>query len=408
MFRFFLVTGIGLAIINGWISWWLWRALSGAGWLRFVLCALVLLLGAAFPLLYKGHGDTLAHVWLLRAGAFWMGVSFYIFVLALLADIWGIGARIMGSGPSAAPHWGAVLLVLGLPLLMGVGSWFNAAYPALLRYDITVPAQSAVQTPVQTSGQTSGQTPGPDTLASKPLKFGVITDMHLGRLITAGRLARAMQLLAPEEPDAIFYVGDIIDDHIGLDAQATAAALALTQPRLGHWAIPGNHEYISGSIDKSMDFLRRVGMQVLRDQWAVVGDSFVLAGRDDLSKPGFTGTQRASLADIMADLPRQYSQLPLVVLDHQPAALDEARDAGAVLELSGHTHYGQLWPFNFVVEQRYRNPLGLLTVDNFNSIVSAGTGTWGPPLRNTSRAQVLLVTVHFAPASTPAEAKTTP
>lgn len=383
MFRFFLVTGIGLAIINGWISWWLWRVLSGTGWLRFLLCGLVLVLGAAFPLLYKGHGDTLAHMWLLRVGAFWMGMAFYVFVLAVLADIWGLGARLLGSAPPVAPRWGAVLLVLGLPLLLGVGSWFNAAFPALQQYDITVRMQGPV----------------PESLARKPLKFGVITDMHLGRLLTAGRLARAVELLAPQQPDAIFYVGDIIDDHIKLDAEATAAALALAQPPLGHWAVPGNHEYISGSIDKSMDFLRRVGMQVLRDQWAVVDNSFVLAGRDDLGKPGFTGVQRASLADILADLPEQYRQLPLVVLDHQPAALDEAREAGAALELSGHTHYGQLWPFNFVVERRYLNPLGLLTLGSFHSIVSAGTGTWGPPLRNTGRAQVLLVTVHFAPES---------
>ena len=383
MFRFFLVTGIGLAIINSWISWWLWRALSGTGWLRCVLCALVLTLGAAFPLLYKGHGDTLAHMWLLRAGAFWMGVAFYVFVLVVLADIWGLGARLLGSVPPVAPRWGAVLLVLGLPLLLGVGSWFNAAYPALQQYDITVRVQASA----------------PDSPARKTLKFGVITDMHLGRLLTAGRLARAVELLAPQQPDAIFYVGDIIDDHIKLDAEATAAALALALPPLGHWAVPGNHEYISGSIDKSMDFLRRVGMQVLRDLWAVVDNSFVLAGRDDLGKPGFTGVQRASLADILADLPEQYRQLPLVVLDHQPAALDEAREAGAALELSGHTHYGQLWPFNFVVERRYLNPLGLLTLGSFHSIVSAGTGTWGPPLRNTGRAQVLLVTVHFAPES---------
>lgn len=394
MFRFFLVTGIGLAIINGWISWWLWRALSGAGWLRFVLCALVLVLGAAFPLLYKGHGDTLAHVWLLRAGAFWMGVAFYVFVLAVLADLWGLGGRLLGAAPPVGPRWGAVLLVLGLPLLLGVGSWFNAAFPALQRYTITIHTQGPV----------------PAAYAGKPLQLGVITDMHLGRLLTAGRLARAMELLAPENPDAIFYVGDIIDDHIKLDAEATAAALALTQPPLGHWAVPGNHEYIAGSIDKSMAFLRRVGMQVLRDQWAVVDNSFVLAGRDDLGKPGFTGTQRASLTDILADLPGQYRRLPLVVLDHQPAALDEAREAGAALELSGHTHYGQLWPFNLVVERRYENPLGLLTKGNFHSIVSAGTGTWGPPLRNTGRAQVLLVTVHFAaddttPASTAPEGK---
>lgn len=382
MFRFFLVTGIGLAIINGWISWWLWRALSGTGWLRIVLCILVLALGAAFPLLYKGHGDTLAHVWLIRAGAFWMGVAFYAFALALLADIWGLGARIFGALPPATPRWGALLLVMGLPLLLGVGSWFNAAFPVLRHYDITVRAQGPV----------------PSAYVDKPLKLGVITDMHLGRLLTAGRLGRAVELLAPEQPDAILYVGDIIDDHIKLDVEATAAALAVAQPRLGHWAVPGNHEYISGSIDKSLDFLRAVGMQVLRDQWAVVDNSFVLAGRDDLSKPGFTGIQRGSMEELLADLPEKYRSLPLVVMDHQPAALDEARQAGATLVLSGHTHNGQLWPFNFVTELRYENPLGLLTKGNFHSIVSAGTGTWGPPLRTTGRAEVLLVTVHFASA----------
>ena len=382
MFRFFLVTGIGLAVINGWISWWLWRALSGTGWLRIVLCILVLALGAAFPLLYKGHGDTLAHVWTLRAGAFWMGVAFYAFALVLIADIWGLGARLFGALPPAPPRWGAVLLVMGLPLLLGVGSWFNAAFPVLRHYDITVRTQG----------------PAPSAYVDKPLKLGVITDIHLGRLLTAGRLGRAIELLAPEQPDAILYVGDIIDDHIKLDAEATAAALAVAQPRLGHWAVPGNHEYISGSIDKSLDFLRAVGMQVLRDQWAVVDNSFVLAGRDDLSKPGFTGIQRGSMEEILADLPEQYRGLPLVVMDHQPAALDEARNAGAALVLSGHTHNGQLWPFNFVTELRYENPLGLLTKGNFHSIVSAGTGTWGPPLRTTGRAEVLLVTVHFASA----------
>ncbi len=382
MFRFFLVTGIGLAVINGWISWWLWRALSGTGWLRIVLCILVLALGAAFPLLYKGHGDTLAHVWVLRAGAFWMGVAFYAFALVLIADIWGLGARLFGAMPPATPRWGAVLLVMGLPLLLGVGSWFNAAFPVLRHYDITVRKQGPV----------------PSTYVDKLLKLGVITDIHLGRLLTAGRLGRAIELLAPEQPDAILYVGDIIDDHIKLDAEATAAALAVAQPRLGHWAVPGNHEYISGSIDKSLDFLRAVGMQVLRDQWAVVDNSFVLAGRDDLSKPGFTGIQRGSMEEILADLPEQYRGLPLVVMDHQPAALDEARNAGAALVLSGHTHNGQLWPFNFVTELRYENPLGLLTKGNFHSIVSAGTGTWGPPLRTTGRAEVLLVTVHFASA----------
>ena len=383
MFRFFLITGIGLTIINGWILWWLWRALGGTGWLRAALCLAVAVLGASFPLLYKGHGATMAHIWLLRAGAFWMGIVCYVFVLALLADIWGLGARLLSFAPSAAPRWGAMLLVLGLPLLIGAASWLNAAFPALRQYDITVRTQSAL----------------PAAYAEKPLKLGVVTDMHMGRLITAGRLARAMETLAPCQPDAVFYAGDMIDDHVLLDAEATAAALALTQPRLGHWAVPGNHEYIAGSISKSLDFLGKAGMNVLRDQWAVVDEAFVLVGRDDRSKAGFTGTPRKELAEILADLPEKYRSLPRIVLDHQPIALREAEQAGAVLELSGHTHYGQLWPFNLVVEKMYENPLGLLTRNAFNSIVSAGTGTWGPPLRNTSRPEVLLVNVHFTPAA---------
>jgi len=387
MFRFFLVTGIGLAVINGWIAWWLWRALTGTGWLRVAGCLLTLALGVAFPLLYKGHGITLAHTWLLRAGAFWMGMAFYVFALAVLADIWCLGARVFTGAFPATPRWGMVLLVLGLPLLASAAGWCNAAFPTLRHYDITV--------------RTRG--PVPPAYAAKPLTLGVITDMHMGRLITAGRLARAMEMLAPRRPDAIFYVGDMIDDHLQLDAEATAAALALAQPRLGHWAVPGNHEYIAGSIDASLNFLRGLGMHVLRDQWAVVDESFVLAGRDDLSVPRYTGTPRKSLNDILADLPQKYRDLPLVVLDHQPTALEEARQAGAGLELSGHTHYGQLWPFNLVVEKRYENPLGLLTMGNFHSIVSAGTGTWGPPLRNTSRPEVLLVTVRFTAGSAAAD-----
>ena len=106
MFRFFLVTGIGLAVINGWIAWWLWRALAGTGWLRVAGCLLTLALGVAFPLLYRGHGTTLAHTWLLRAGAFWMGMAFYVFALAVLADIWCLGARVFTGAFPATPRWG--------------------------------------------------------------------------------------------------------------------------------------------------------------------------------------------------------------------------------------------------------------------------------------------------------------
>ena len=380
MIKFFVVTGFALVLANGWIAWWLWRALDHTGWLRPALCLTVAVLGASFPLLYKLGGDSAIEVWLLRAGSFWLGMLFYVFCLVLLMDIWGLASRLWADPPTS-PRWGATLIVIGLPLVIGCASWFNAAYPVVRQYDLTIHANKPVARQYTHS----------------PLVLGVLADMHLGRIITAPRLVRAMDMLAPYKPDAILYVGDILDDHVLVDVEAMAAALARIQPRLGHWAVPGNHEYISGSIDDSLDILRRSGMRVLRDQWHVLDNALVLAGRDDASGHMFSGSPRKSLKEILADLPPEHGNLPLVVMDHQPSSLDEARTAGAVLELSGHTHYGQLWPFHWVVENLYENPLGLLIKNGLHSVVSAGTGTWGPPMRNTSRAELLVVKVHFTP-----------
>lgn len=378
MVKFFVVTGLGLVLANGWIAWWLWRALDHTGWLRPALCLTVAVLGASFPLLYKLGGDSAIEVWLLRAGAFWLGMLFYVFCLVLLMDIWGLTSRLWADPPTS-PRWGATLMVIGLPLAIGCASWFNAAHPVVRQYDLTIRASKAVS----------------QQYTHSPIVLGVLADMHLGRIITAPLLVRAMDLLAPYKPDAILYVGDTLDDHVLVDVEAMAAALARVQPRLGHWAVPGNHEYISGSIDDSLDMLRRSGMQVLRDQWHVLDNALILAGRDDMSSHMFSGSPRKSLNEILADLPPEHRDLPLVVMDHQPSSLEEARTAGAVLELSGHTHYGQLWPFHWVVENMYENPLGLLIKKGLYSVVSAGTGTWGPPMRNTSRPEVLVVKVHF-------------
>lgn len=383
MVRFFVITGLGLALVNGWIIWWLWRALPHTGWLRPLLCLTVVTLGASFPLLYKLGDHSLVQVWMLRAGAFWLGMVLYVFLLVLLMDVWSLASRLWLGPPAAGvPRWGAVLLVVGLPLAIGCASWLNAAYPAVRHYDLTVETAGAI----------------PPAYKDAPLTLGVLADMHLGRIITAPRLVRAMDLLAPYKPDAVLYLGDILDDHTLLDVEAMAAALARVQPRLGHWAVLGNHEYISGPVENSLDILQRSGMRVLRDQWHVLDGVLVLAGRDDRSKLAFTGSPRKSLPDVLADLPPEYRRLPLAVLDHQPHVLDEARAAGAILEISGHTHYGQLWPFHWVVENMYENPHGLLSKKNLHSLVSAGTGAWGPPMRNTARPEVLVIKVYFVEA----------
>ena len=89
---------------------------------------------------------------------------------------------------------------------------------------------------------------------------------------------------------------------------------------------------------------------------------------------------------------------PVILMDHQPHRLEEAEQAGVVLQMSGHTHYGQVWPANYIIEAMYENPKGLSSRGKTYSSVSVGAGTWGPPIRNTARPEVVILQLHFTDA----------
>lgn len=187
----------------------------------------------------------------------------------------------------------------------------------------------------------------------------------------------------------------MIDDHLAVDEDGLLRQLQRLAPPLGIWGILGNHEYISGPVDVSIGILERAGIRVLRDSGVVLDSRIALAGRDDLARTHFAGSPRKSLAEILAEMDWQAGSAPLIVLDHQPRHLDDAEKAGAVLQLSGHTHNGQLWPYNHIVSLLYENARGHSVRGDTNYIVTVGTGTWGPPLRNNARLEVLLVELEF-------------
>jgi predicted MPP superfamily phosphohydrolase len=379
MLKFFFFVGCCYVFINAWILWWIWRSLE-TGYLRLSICVGIFILAACFPILYRNSGASTVEIFLLRAGAFWLGIFIYVFILVLVMEAYGLAVRFAGTNFTGMAHHTACLLVLIPPFFLGCAGWLNAAMPVIKEYDFTI----------KTAGPIAAH------YENKPLTVVAISDMHLGRIITTDRLRKAVELALPYSPDMVLFIGDMLDDHILPDEAGIQTALARLTPRLGLWGIIGNHEYIAGDINRSLALLRKSGISVLRDEWYAVEDSFLLIGRDDAVKEHFTGKPRKSLTEILATVPEYYRTLPAIVLDHQPIYLEEAEEAGIALQLSGHTHYGQIWPFNLVIAEIFENPRGLSKRGESHFVVSVGTGTWGPPMRNNARPEILLLRIQFA------------
>ena len=373
----FLVMIAAYALINLWILFWYGRALRGAKYARSIACLALLTLmlcSLSFILL---DGASWLRIILARAGNVWLGSFFYVFVLTLVADLFALLRRLLLKTPvrdKNAPRFKAAVSILGIVLILAIGGWISAALPVLREERVTVAAGR------------------PDL---RPITIAALSDMHLGRTITVARFERALDLLTPHKPDIVLLLGDIFDDHFLLDEAAMAAVIDRLAPPLGAWAVLGNHEYYVG-LDKSLRVFEACGIRVLRDQWAVIDGTFVLIGREDYGSFRFTGEDRKQIADIMADLPEKARDLPLILMDHQPQKLQEAEEAGVALQLSGHTHDAQLWPFNLILPYIYENPLGWSQRGETRYYASAGAGTWGPPMRNTARPEVLFFRVEFA------------
>jgi len=123
-----------------------------------------------------------------------------------------------------------------------------------------------------------------------------------------------------------------------------------------------------------------------------INDSFYLIGREDRDKPRFAGRERKNLEEIVEMADAGY---PLILIDHQPYYLEKAASLGIDLQVSGHTHHGQLWPLNFVTSAIYTISYGYGKIGNMHAYVSNGVGTWGPPVRVGNRPEIVNLRITF-------------
>ena len=215
-------------------------------------------------------------------------------------------------------------------------------------------------------------------LRGRTVKIAFISDLHLGLLVGKRRMNRIISILRDERPDIIAIGGDLYDtrpgniDHLNV-LLSSFSEIAPT------YAVTGNHEFING-VDECVSSMEGLGMTVLRNRMVVdEGTGLQVLGVDDSSGQSAFAPERYELSDFAEDLDRDRSA---VFLNHAPLDFKKAASLGIGLELSGHTHGGQLWPIGHVTKLIYRDgDWGLRRKGNSYLYVSKGGGTWGPPLR---------------------------
>jgi hypothetical protein len=213
-----------------------------------------------------------------------------------------------------------------------------------------------------------------------------ISDVHLGLIVRDERLARMLEIVKRENPDLFVSTGDLVDAQID-GISRLAAALRDVRAACGNFAVTGNHEYIAG-IDKALAFTKEAGFEVLRAQSRDIGGFLTVAGVDDPAGRGFgmRGGDNGE-GELLASLPRDRFTL---FLKHRPTAEETTRGLFD-LQLSGHTHRGQIFPFNWIVRLYFPMGSGLHDVGNARVYVSRGSGTWGPPIRFLAPPEVTVI-----------------
>ena len=311
------------------------------------------------------------------AGGYWMAAMLYFFLLFLLLDLIRFIAIRTGfvplriwTSPQVALSIGAASVLLVVSTL-AYGTW-SAKNPIVQKYEINVDKKAG---------------------NIDRINIVVASDMHLGVIVNRDRLSRMVEFINAQNPDLVLLPGDILDDDVEtFNKQRMWEILGGIKATYGVFASLGNHEYISNSTEDAVNFLEKSGIKVLQDDYILVNNSFYVVGRNDHSAQRYTGQARKALADILGGADKS---MPLFLMDHQPSKLEDAQNNGIDLQVSGHTHRGQMFPNHLITRMVFELDHGYLLKGNTHYVVSLGLGTWGPPIRVGHRPEIANITIKF-------------
>jgi predicted MPP superfamily phosphohydrolase len=311
-------------------------------------------------------------------GSFWLGAMVYFLPAVVLLDLLRLVNHFLPFFPSIVKnnYAGAKFVtsvgIVGLAGLLLLGGHVNSLIPRIKQLNLPISKRAKKM---------------------RSLNLVAVSDLHIGAIVGRHRVDRIVDRINSLDPDLVLLVGDIVDmDVTPVIKRNLGEALRRIKSRFGVYAVTGNHEYIGGQVERACAYLTDHNIRMLRDQCVEVADSFFLVGREDLSSNRFGGHRRKDLSELLAGVDMSY---PVILMDHQPSALQEASLQHVDLQISGHTHDGQLWPINYIVDSIYELAWGYRKISDTHFYVSDGVGTWGPPIRIGNRPEIVQAHLSF-------------
>jgi uncharacterized protein len=336
----------------------------------FIVLAFTFILG---KILEARHSSVLSDI-LNIIGGFWMAFLLYGFMFLFLSEIIILALRIPGivnSGNMLLYRKWAYLATLLISFSLIAGGFVNALIPHVKSYNITIAKPAG---------------------GLKNIRIAAVSDIHLGSIIRKRSIIKLSEILKKQDPDLVLLLGDIVDGEIGPVLRGDLLKY-FTCPHCtdGLYAITGNHEFIGGA-KRTIPYIESKGIRILKDEIVEIEGGIQLIGRLDRDSKRFYGKERKTVEELVRGIDLSK---PVIMLDHQPFELSETEKYGIDLQLSGHTHNGQMWPLNYITARIYELSYGYLKRGSTQYIVSSGYGLWGPRVRSGSRSEVLIINIRF-------------
>jgi predicted MPP superfamily phosphohydrolase len=369
--RLVLVFTIMLLLLG--VPWWTLLS-AGTQWPTVVIVAGTVVFAAAFVglpvMMTLGHGRH--RDWAAATGDALLGAMWVLFVWSVLSALLRLTLLVGGVGDPERSRIVAGAVVAVVVALLGWGYAEAMRVPRVRRVDVGISRLGR----------------GLDGL-----RVAVITDTHYGPIDRAHWSAGVVDRVNELDADVVCHVGDIADGTVAV-REAQARPLTSVRARLARVYVTGNHEYFS-EAQGWLDYIDGVGWDALHNRHIVIerdGDELVIAGVDDATAQG--SGMAGHGANLEAALEDTDARLPVLLLAHQPKQVAAAVAAGVDLQISGHTHGGQIWPFNFLVRLDQPVVQGLSRHGERTQLyTSRGTGFWGPPFRVFAPSEITLLTL---------------
>ncbi|MFH0735595.1 MAG: metallophosphoesterase [bacterium] len=312
---------------------------------------------------------------LVWVGSFWLAFILYMILSIFLIDILRLINHFVHIFPNFITNdivktkiylfYGTILIVVSTL----IGGYINFSNPRIKQLDLTI---------------------NKTTEDIKSLNIIMASDIHMGTIVSNGRVMKLVDMINGLNPDIVLLPGDIFDEDLGpVIRRNLGENLRKIKAKYGIYAVNGNHEFIGG-VAAADKYLTEHGIVLLRDSVVVIKNQIVIVGREDRS--GNRIKPRKSLSQLLEGFD---TNKPIIMMDHQPFQLYEAELAGIDLQLSGHTHHGQLWPINYITQKVYEVSWGYKKKGNTHIYVSSGASGWGPPVRTGSRTEIVNIKLNF-------------